>query len=133
MSGDHTQSPNSEPGNPDVPPLIIGIGDGEGCELFTLSPAHAPHPRSGVCLVGDGWSDVATTPPNDVSLDEYKRIERLCHMLHEQVRCVERIETLLASHGHGVDMRERINRIGVSLSNRPDLIGNAESLVEMGS
>lgn len=136
MTGDDTQNPNTEPGCPDVePPIVIGIANSEGCELFTLTPGHPPHPPSGICLVGDGMSDVASSPPNGMSGEDQLRYERILAVSTKLLGdpwLIQRIENLLGLLALGAN-RDRVGAIAVALANRPGLIENAEELIQMGS
>ncbi len=151
---DDTQNPNTEPGDPtlqisnaellrtpqayfdapetesgippdvsyDVPPLVVSQNYVE-----TNEPLHLP----GRCVVGDGLSDVVSTPPGGDAL-EWERIVGICQTLQRNQTIIWRVEELLGLHAIG-DNRDRIGAIAKSLSCRKQFIENAEHLTNMGS
>lgn len=131
---DDTQDPTTEPGCEEVPPIVRICSNDDAVE-FTLTPMHAPSPPSGICIVGDGFSEVVSTPPNGATGDDqlrYERILGISQRLGNDPWLIERIENLLGLMALGCN-RDRVGAVAVALANRPSLIENAEELIAMGS
>ena len=152
---DDTQNANTEPGDASIPnPELLGIArrnplpqaffDAADVTDDVLPPINVsrsyvdlnePLALPGHCVVGDGMSDVRSTPPplGAKRRIECERIRWVCEQLDADPWKLERIERLLGIHVTDPSKRERIGVVAVQLGSRPSLIENAETLIAMGS
>ena len=113
------------------PPIVVRVASERGSETVWL-PSGGEIPP-GVCLVGDGWSDVVSSPPETQrpGLAQIQLIAMIQQRLLQEPKLISRIELMLQIRIDDTETNmRRADAVSVALWDRPDLIENAEQLLQ---